>query len=295
MDEEDRYSIEAKIAYDFFVSENATHIFYVEDSAAEIFYERLFGRLFPGLESYDVVCLHGKSNIIKKSHGAQIQDLKYIFVVDKDFDDLFGAPTPRLTYFDRYSIENYLCDIESLVEVLVEQCPTGKTAKSIKLELADYKSFRQELDSKLVDITRYFVVVQRFHLEMTSTKTGFSEIMKGSDDSRPIPTSEWIDDYRKKVIENSGLLEADLDIELGKALDPSPDFPNATTTDIHHVPGKHILPSILKYFGARMLVNLEKSLGKSLYIRILNHVPVSQFDVFKTRLISQHPELGDFQ
>ena len=104
MDDELEYSEHGKAAQDLFVSEYATHIVYVEDSGAEVFYERLFQIMFPKLTDFDVVCMHGKSNVKNKMSEPRVPGLGYIFIVDKDFDDLLGASVDGLTYLDRYSI-----------------------------------------------------------------------------------------------------------------------------------------------------------------------------------------------
>ncbi|CAN7603768.1 DUF4435 domain-containing protein [Variovorax paradoxus] len=292
MDEE--YSFEAKAAADLFVSDFATHIFYVEDSNSEVFYERLFGRLFPNLKDYAVVCMHGKSNIIKKASQPKQLGLSYIFLVDKDFDDLLASPVAGLTYLDRYSIENYLAELGPITSVFVEQHPEGKSARAINLECSDYEKYREELDARLIDITKYFVIVRRYAIDMASTKIDISDLLADAEKWHPMPTREWILAYRQKILENSGLLEEDLKSEHDKAFEPSPGFPDATTIAIHHVPGKHLLPSILKYLGARTIEGFEKSLGKSLYIRILNHVSIDRFKIVKERLLQQHPSLNAF-
>lgn len=292
--DEYNYSAEAKAAGDLFASDLATHIFYVEDSSAEIFYERLFLRMFPKLKDYSVVCLHGKSNVVKKSQQARRKNLEYVFLVDKDFDDLLSGPQPGLTYLDRYSIENYLADLEAAISVLVEEIPQGKTARDLKRECLDYAEFRENLEARLIEITRYFAVVRRFEIDLASTKISFDEMIKDASEWHPIPTPEWLAAYRSKVLEESGLLEVDLDIELAKAFEPSPAFPDVAEFVAYHIPGKHLLPGILRYLGIRANFDFSK-LNKALYVRLLNHVSAEIFGVLKIRLLRGHPDLLNFQ
>lgn len=295
MDDDLEYSNQGKAAQDLFVSDYATHIFYVEDSNSEIFFERLFQRLFPKLASFEVVCLHGKDNVRNKASEPRLGSLSYVFVVDKDFDDLLGAPDNRLTYLDRYSIENYLTDLDAIIKVLVEEHPQGATAQRVRADCSDYDDFRSALEDRLVEVTRYFVVVRRHWLELPSTKIKFEELTYGSNEWHPMPTREWVASYRGRVLSESGMIEADLDMELAGALVPSADFHGATENPIHHVPGKHLLPSVIRYLGIRTGLELEKRLGKSLYTRILNHVNFDHFAIFKERLLFQHPELVECQ
>lgn len=294
-DEEFEYSQQGKAVQDLFVSEHTTHIFYVEDSEAEIFYERLFHRIFPKLTAFEVVCLHGKSNVRNKASENRIDGLSYVFVVDKDFDDLLDAPIVGLTYLDRYSIENYLADLWAIIKVLVEEYPQGMTLKEIRDRCLNYDDFRNDLNNRLIEMTRYFVVARRHWIEIPTTKISIEETNEGASDWYPMPTKEWLQKYRQLVIDESGLLEADLDLALANAFTPSANFPGATTEPIFHVPGKHLLPNIIKYLNIRAEVKLEERLGKALYIRILNHVDMKDFSTFKGRLLAQHADLAAFQ
>lgn len=293
-DEEFEYSQQGKAVQDLFVSEHTTHIFYVEDSEAEIFYERLFHRLFPKLNAFEVVCLHGKSNVRNKADENRVEDLNYIFVVDKDFDDLLGAPIAGLTYLDRYSIENYLADLGALAKVLVEEYPQGLVLKEIRNKCSDYNDYRQKLNAQLIEMTRHFVVVRRHWINIPTAKISTEEANRDSNEWHPMPTTEWIKKYRQLMIDESGLLDSDLDAALAEAFTPSPNFPDATTEAIFHVPGKHLLPNILGYLNIRVEARLEERLGKALYIRILNHIDMKEFSKFKERLLVQHADLAEF-
>lgn len=293
MDDDMELSDLGKASQDLFVSEYASHIFYVEDSDCEAFYERLFQRLFPKLSSFEVVCLGGKSKVVSKAKEQRISNLTYVFLVDKDFDDLLEfTPNSELTYLDRYSIENYLADVTAILQVLVEECSEEFTFLSAKKRCADHASFRAFLEDRLIEITRYFVVARRYALELQSTKTPVDEMLKDGNEWHPIPTKEWVAAYREKVLTLSGLSETDLDEELANALVPSTTFPDATTTQIFHVPGKHLLPCVLKYVGIRTTPNFEARAGHSLYARILNHIDLRQFKKLKSRLIDKHGDLA---
>lgn len=294
MDEEFDYSQDAKAARDLFVSDFTSHIFYVEDTGAEIFYERLFERLFPKLRDFQVVCLDGKTNVRKKAAERRIADLTYIFVVDKDFDDLLGGADPNLVYLDRYSVENYLADLQALVKVLVEEYPDGMSAQKAMAQCDDYTKYRATLDTRLIAVTQYFVVARRLWLELKSSKIPATELVEGSSEFHPMPTNDWIAAYRSKVLEESGMPDADLNLQLQNAFSPSPDFPEATTTPLFHVPGKHLLYCVQKYLCARTVPKFDEKLGKALHTRILNHINIEEFATFKTRLLTKHANLADY-
>lgn len=294
MDEEFDYSQDAKAARDLFVSDFTSHIFYVEDTGAEIFYERLFERLFPKLRDFQVVCLDGKANVRKKAAERRVQDLTYVFVVDKDFDDLLEAADPNLVYLDRYSVENYLADLQALVKVLVEEYPDGMSAQKAMAQCDDYSKYRATLEMRLVTVAQYFVVARRLWLQLKNSKIPAGELIEGSGDYHPMPTNEWIAAYRTKVLEESGMLDDDLNLQLQNAFLPSPDFPEATTTPLFHVPGKHLLYCVQKYLGARTVPNFDVKLGKVLHTRILNHINIEEFAIFKTRLLTKHASLESY-
>lgn len=195
---------------------------------------------------------------------------------------------------DRYSVENYLADLQAMVRVLVEEFPQATSAQKALAECADYETFRQELDARLIDLTRHYVVVRRFWLEIKNAKIPLEELIEGANEYHPMPTLEWISAYHERVRAESGLPEEELANQINSAFDPDPSFPEPSTEPIFHVPGKHLLGCILKYMSMRTVQEFEQKLGKNLYTRLLNHVDVNEFGVFKQRLLNRHDDLAAY-
>jgi hypothetical protein len=290
--DEDEYSELAKAADDLFVGEYTSHIFYVEDTSTEAFYERLFLRLFPKLSDFRVACLHGKENIRKKVAEKRLKNLTYVFVVDKDFDDLLDEKRePAFVYLDRYSIENYLASLPALVRVLVEEYHQDVTYQNAMAACDDSAAFLQNLEDRLVEVTRYFVVSRRFMTGIRNTKIPVVELIEGSNEYHPMPTVDWIADYRAQLIGATGLPELDVDAELANAFAPSRTFPEPTLIPLHHVPGKHYFACILKYLAVRTKAEFETKVGSALHLRVLNHISLTEFAQFKARLLTKHQDL----
>lgn len=113
MDDIPTYSEAGLDVIDAFYQDYVAAIFFFEDEHHESVYERILLRLIPTLRSFQVICLGGKTKIIAKAKEARPLGAKWLFVLDKDFDDLLGSVFSHkdVYYLRAFSLENYLIDL----------------------------------------------------------------------------------------------------------------------------------------------------------------------------------------
>ena len=300
------YSEEGKRSLDLFYIGSGNYFFFFEDSHAEAFYERLISRLFPSLKEFRVTCLHGKENIVRKAKQPRVFGLQYVFVVDKDFDDLIKNAWIQLEnvfYLDRYSIENYLVDIRALARVLVEDFPLNGGEQYAMQQCSDYEQYLEKLIDRYLTITRYFVLAQKHRIAIANTKLDPDALLAGGNENHPMPTDEWLEKYaiefRNKCAirgETDWLTDNDaLGNELTGAFAVA-DKPDGTLCcDIevrHHIPGKHLLSCVVRYLGCRTNTEFAARFSSDKFIRVLNHVDLAALEPLRAAIANAHPAIA---
>jgi len=133
--------------------------FYIEDEEQENFYFEIFRKLFPDINLNKIFPLRGKDNVIKKAkkHNG---DKKKVFLVDKDFDDLLGKSKaqPNLFYLEKYSIENYLINIDCFIEYVIEEKP--KIKRKLVSKKLKFDEFKKEACNFFYELTLLHILVQ---------------------------------------------------------------------------------------------------------------------------------------
>ncbi len=111
-------------AQDLFYRDFNEVFFYVEDTDSEEFYFQILKKLFPDIPFSNIFPLGGKKNVIQAA-ATSSSDNSRVYIVDKDFDDLFECmyDFPNLFYLQRYSIENYLIEEEAVIAFIVSRKP----------------------------------------------------------------------------------------------------------------------------------------------------------------------------
>jgi hypothetical protein len=140
--------------------------FYVEDEDQENLYFELLHRLFPKLRIAQIFPLRGKTNVIKHAQDPtnKSRAFRSVYIVDKDFDDLLGRVVEQknIFYLDKYSIENFILEEESVVQIGVESRPTMQR-DAVKAMIA-YPTFHAHLVKTLKKLSKLFFAVQKFQL-----------------------------------------------------------------------------------------------------------------------------------
>jgi Protein of unknown function (DUF4435) len=153
-------------ARDVFLEQFSEINFYVEDENQENFYLEVFTRLFPKIHISQIFGLGGKANVLEHSSDPAnaARQVRSIYVLDKDFDDLLGKIQRRdnVFYLDKYCIENYLFDEDALVAIAIE-CHPKKTREQHLGELA-FAAFLSRATSSLEPLFRLFFAVQKLEL-----------------------------------------------------------------------------------------------------------------------------------
>lgn len=295
------YSDIARDAIDLFLFQSADAIFYFEDSNHEAVYERLVNRIFPKASKIQIVCLGGKTKVIAKARVQDQLPVRSLFVLDKDFDDLLGKleTIPNLYYLNVYSLENYFLQLNALLQICVEERPTELTLTRARTMTPEWADFMDRLQHACSDAARLFIVARRFRVEIESTKMRVDSLLTGAETEWPIPTTEWIRNYREELKSrchgNNEWLSDDsaLDVQLGKAFlrdDGSPS--DLVDSDSDHLCGKHLLGCVRRYLRARLAVELDELDNISFYIRLVGHLDLSPFERLRRNILADHPILA---
>lgn len=145
--------------------------FYIEDEDQENLYLEILKTLFPKLQITQIFPLRGKANVLAHAHDPvnARNAPKSVYLLDKDFDDLLGHidSQENIFYLDRYCIENFLCEEDAVVQLVLEADP--KLNKTKLKKAVDYQKFHGATVRALDPLFRVFFVVQRFNLGIKNT------------------------------------------------------------------------------------------------------------------------------
>lgn len=144
---------------DVFYTQFNDIFFYIEDENQENFFFCILKKLFPDIQLEKIFPLGGKDFVIEESKNC-IGNRKKVFIVDKDYDDILDRiiDYPNLFYLDRYSIENYLSEKESLIEYIVEEKP--RLVRNNIDQRLNVDDIIIEIGETLHDLVILFILVQ---------------------------------------------------------------------------------------------------------------------------------------
>lgn len=299
------YSTQGKIGLAVLHADWANVVFYCEDDLHEAFYDRLIRRILPDLKPYFIVCLGGKSEVLKVAKAKdKVASVTEICIIDKDYDDLLGeikSDTPvKLIYLRKHSIENYLSQKEALVNIAIEcRAKNYISRKEIEDLLSDFYNFSNKLITKLVEIGRYFIVARKYRVEIQTTKTPSNDIYFDASPTFPLPTDLWFNSYKAKFsdacafshdwLTDPNLLQASLQDAFQNKYT---EFSWLEPAD--HVVGKHLLSGFLRYIGMRFKVNLLNIDPVELYTRLASHICISELSYLRTEILKVDSKLVQF-
>jgi hypothetical protein len=295
-----RYTEQGKDALDLFLGDGIAILFYFEDSKSEAIYERLVRRLFPLARRFQTICLGGKEKVIAKARQDRDMPAQYIFIVDKDYDDLLGQleDAPDLFYWDRCTLENYLLSPIPIQDICVEEDPERLTDQLVRDELGDFEEFRDRLFQRYTEVTRLFIVARRFRvIGIETTKMDVDELLDGSDEDYPLPTEEWITNYTMKLQEathgdNEWLDDNEaLTLQKERAFEPHPGHHLLNASIEAHLNGKHLFYCLLRFIGRRLGFQLEDMDSIKLYARLIAKIPLAPFEPAQEMLTQRYPQL----
>jgi hypothetical protein len=174
-------SDDAKFAkHVFFAPFNDLDIF-IEDTAVESkkMYAQILRRsLGSQIQINQVFPIGSKSKVLAKcaeNQGARLR--KAVFIIDGDFDVLFGnnlPPLKRLYRLKRYCIENYLLDEGSVVSILDEE-QASRDESAISAEL-DFPAWQERIAADLLPLVLGSCVAFHRNCGLATTSFPLSEI-----------------------------------------------------------------------------------------------------------------------
>lgn len=294
------YSEHARESLDFFETDFVDVFFYFEDEGHEVVYERFIMRLFPHLRHYRAICLGGKTKVIKKAKEERLEGNIYVFVVDKDFDDVLGVveTVPDLHYLRKYSLENYLFDVRAFIAVAAEEIGRKSSHAEIAKKLEDFPAFAGQLVNALIRLARYFIVARKYGVDIQTTKMPASDLLKESGQDWPIPSEGWMEKYRTdfKALCNNPRNEWLLDDEcfnsqLQAAFSYQPAAAIGEVQAIDHVCGKHLIGCLSNFVDSRLQTALSAFDPPSLYTKLLNHVDMQPLRYLVNTLEQAYPKV----
>jgi hypothetical protein len=174
------YSSAALAARDIFVFQFNDILIYVEDADRENFYQNVFRRLLPNLKVENFLALKGKKNVLKHYGEASALPKPSFYLLDLDYDDLLDIRinNKNLIYLKKYSIENYLTEESSVVELIISENPTvkrGEILANIKLD-----DFLERSVEKMRPLIRAFFLNQKFIGGEKSCSIGIEVFTRGN-------------------------------------------------------------------------------------------------------------------
>lgn len=284
---------------DAFYQDYVAAIFFFEDEHHESVYERVLLRLIPRLRSFQVICLGGKSKIIAKAKETRPKGAKWLFVVDKDFDDLLGSVFVHkdVYYLRAFSLENYLVDLSGIISLAVEMNPRGLTVRLAREKCVAFPAYMLRLRTSLERISRLFIVARRHRVEIRTTKLSVDELLNGAEVDDPVPTVEWYSQYLEHFLgalpTAAGWLAQgeSLQGELDRAFerDARTTFPVVPVGD--HFCGKHLLGCSLQAAQAWLGVTFRDLDVVELYARLTAHVDLKRLAFLEHAISADHPDL----
>ena len=301
-----QYTPDGLIGLSVLYSEWAYSIFYFEDANYEAVYERLVKKLVPNLRRFAVACTGGKTvsrGVAKRRNKAA---LPCVVVVDKDYDDLLGDFKKHdelgAVYLRRYSLENYLVDVDALVEIAIEELSgTGQACQQHALldKLSDRTNYLEEIERRLQKVARWFVFARKHGFKIQTSKIPDDVIFDGADPNFPLP-DDWFESYCEQVRElvqtqHDWMLEG---AYIEQALSAAFETDCRPWGDLHpidHIVGKHMLFGVLMYLDRRLGTSLCNMKSQELYVRILNHLNLGSLSYLGKEISARLRDSGAFR
>ncbi len=284
---------------DFFYQDYVAAIFYFEDFEHESFYERIISRLIPNIRSFQVLCLGGKTKVIAKSKEPAEGNVRRIFVLDKDFDDVLGTVYrgAGVYYLRSFSIENYMIDHHALLKMAVELDARRLTVASALQKSADFSKYLSRLRARLLNISRIFVVARKYRVSVETTKMSVESLLEDGGEEELIPTDSRVERYVRALVDstrgdNEWLHnEEAFEVALLEAFARPPELEFPAVHEHAHICGKHLWGCVVRYIQRALEVKLLDLDGVELYLRIATHINLNKLNYLKESILTDYPDL----
>lgn len=273
------YSEAAKAAIPLLTQRAYKAFLFFEDENSENFYEEITKKITDDHRNIRVICLKGKGSIIEHCLDEVNSKTKNktIYILDKDFDDLTGTQITddSVFYLDRYSIENFLFELNAIKRIALEEDPKPKNPTDVA---AITENHLQNQCSLFFKLSSLFLINEIYSLGIKSCS---EPVQRFTLNDRPwILCSEKINDYKE-------------DISAALILNGIATCENTLTTilsqseeKIHnycHVPGKQVLDS-LRFFLNHTL-NIRIPSRESFAFRLASHCKFETLDNLREKVL----------
>jgi hypothetical protein len=164
-----KYTDEVKrVVSKFFQYRNDIDIYTEDEDKDREFYRLIFSRILDqSIKIKDITPLGNKDNLIKRCKAEPENGRKKIFIADADINLIYddNEKFPNLFILDRYCIENYLIDNNSILEFIYQSCGT-KSRSEIEKEL-NYPQWLNQYLSPLIELFFNFAILNKFRGKFT--------------------------------------------------------------------------------------------------------------------------------
>lgn len=254
--------------------------FYIEDEEQENFFFCILKNLFPDIRIDKIFPLNGKDNVIDESKE-NIGNKKKVFIVDKDFDDIFNRliNQPNLFYLDRYSIENHLLEEDAVVQYIIGESP--KLKRPAVKSLLKFEEKLNTVFNNLEKIVNLHLVVQYNcpHLPNVSLNhERFIQFNRGYF----IHRTNQINQYEQRIETEIKQVDGRYTLN-GQIRKIKKDFIHIKTFDLYlkHIPGKYVIRMIKQVvesefsLASRNIDSFNYRIAEKCNFRSLNNLKTS--------------------
>ncbi|MEP4533485.1 MAG: DUF4435 domain-containing protein [Cyclobacteriaceae bacterium] len=216
--------------------------FFVEDENQQNFYHCILKTLFPEIKIEKIFPLGGKDPVLIHCKS-NLGDKTKIYLVDKDFDDILNKieEIDNLFYLERYSIENYLIDKDSLIDYIISERPLLN--RNTVVQDLEIDTIISNIKLAIYDLVLLHFVVQRKCNSLKNISMGYERFVEYDGHNFNLKQDQI--DWYKSEIENE-LQSIDRRIRLNAQIRTAANISNFSTNAdvINHYPGKYILKMI---------------------------------------------------
>lgn len=274
------YSEAAKAAIPSLTNTAYKAFIFFEDENSENFYEEIAKKITTHHKSVRIVCLKGKDSLIE--HCLDIDNSKTknktIYVLDKDFDDLTGTKVidDSIHYLEKYSIENYLLEINAVSRIVLEEKPkTNRTTGTG--DIANTHLIHQS--ASFFRLSSLFLINEIYSLGIKSCS---EPIQKFSLDKKPWQLCEDKIDAYAEEISIALILNgyADSEEDLSEILTRN----EAKISNLCHTPGKHILDNVRFYLNHKYEIRIPSR--ESFAFRLASLCSLESLNALRSKLDS---------
>jgi hypothetical protein len=247
--------------------------FYVEDEGTENFYYQILKKLFPDIKFERIFPLGGKDPVIKEAKR-NFNNKKNIYLLDLDFDKILNKKINQenIFYLDRYSIENYVIEKNSIHEFIKEDL-TKILDKDIESKFK-IDTFTKEAQCILKDLIFNFYIIQKFDLRVEYFKLNPARDCINNDNILEIK-NEYLNPFFKEVVETLKTKNKRIKIE-SQAKKANSLF-SKTDLVLYNYPGKYLL------------LVLKHKLEKTFHLKQINLESFTYRLAKNSDLITLHP------